>query len=237
MTVGRSTALVVVPTYNEAENVRALIEAVLAMPLPLEILVVDDASPDGTAAIVEEMAGKDARIHLMRRPGKMGLGSAYLDAFRWALGRDYALVIEMDADFSHDPGYLPALLKASEDADVVLGSRYVSGGGTVGWTLLRKIISRAGCVYARAILGLSVQDVTGGFKCFRREVLDHIELDEVVSDGYAFQIEMTYRAVRKKFRVAEVPILFTDRRVGKSKMSWKIFLEAARNVWWMRFHL
>jgi dolichol-phosphate mannosyltransferase len=237
MTVGRSTALVVVPTYDEAENVRALIEAVLAMPLPLEILVVDDASPDGTAAIVEEMAGKDARIHLMRRPGKMGLGSAYLDAFRWALGRDYALVIEMDADFSHDPGYLPALLKASEDADVVLGSRYVTGGGTVGWTLLRKIISRAGCVYARAILGLSVQDVTGGFKCFRREVLDHIELDEVVSDGYAFQIEMTYRAVRKKFRVAEVPILFTDRRVGKSKMSWKIFLEAARNVWWMRFHL
>jgi dolichol-phosphate mannosyltransferase len=237
MTVGRSTALVVVPTYNEAENVRALIEAVLAIPLPLEILVVDDASPDGTAAIVEELAGKDARIHLMLRPGKMGLGSAYIDAFRWALGRDYALVVEMDADFSHDPGYLPTLLKASEDADVVLGSRYVSGGGTVGWTLLRKIISRAGCAYARAILGLSVQDLTGGFKCFRREVLDLIELDEVVSDGYAFQVEMTYRAVRKNFRVAEVPILFTDRRVGKSKMSWKIFLEAARKVWWMRFHL
>ena len=232
-----SATLVVVPTYNEAENIRALIEAVLAMPLSLEILVVDDASPDGTAAIVEEMAGKDARVHLMRRPGKMGLGSAYLDAFRWALRADYPRVVEMDADFSHDPSYLPALLKASEGADLVLGSRYVPGGGTQGWSLLRKLISRAGCFYARTILGLSVRDLTGGYKCFRREILDLIELDEVVSDGYAFQIEMTYRAVRTNFRVAEVPILFVDRKVGKSKMSWKIFLEAARNVWWMRFYL
>ncbi len=237
MTVRRTTALVVVPTYNEAENIRALIEAVLAIPFPHEILVVDDASPDGTAAIVEEMAGKDARIHLMRRAGKLGLGSAYLDAFRWALSRDYALVVEMDADFSHDPGYLMALVKASEDADLVLGSRYVPGGGTQGWSFLRKLISRSGCLYARTILGLSIRDLTGGFKCFRRGVLEAIPLDEVVTDGYGFQVEMTYRAVRKNFRVAEVPILFVDRKVGKSKMSWKIFLEAARNVWWMRFHL
>ncbi len=232
-----SATLVVVPTYNEADNVRPLIKAVLSLSLPLEILVVDDGSPDGTADRVEEMAEEDARVHLMRRPGKMGLGSAYLDAFRWALRRDYSRVVEMDADFSHDPRSLADLLQAAEGADLVLGSRYVAGGGTVGWSRLRRFVSRAGSFYARNILGLSIRDLTGGYKCFRREVLEAIPLDEVVSEGYAFQIEMTYRAVRKSFRVVEVPIQFAERRVGESKMSWKIFLETVRNVWWMRFHL
>ncbi|MFQ5912395.1 MAG: polyprenol monophosphomannose synthase [Nitrospinota bacterium] len=235
--VRNSAALVVVPTYNEAENIRPLITMVLSLPLALEVLVVDDGSPDGTADLVEKMALEDARVHLLRRPGKMGLGSAYLDAFRWALQRDYVKLVEMDADFSHDPRYLPALLEASERADLVLGSRYVPGGGTVGWSPLRKFISRAGSLYARTVLGLSVRDLTGGFKCFRREVLEAIPLDEVLSEGYAFQIEMTYQAVRKNFRVVEIPIRFAERRVGKSKMSWKIVWEAVRNVWWMRFRL
>ncbi|MBI2881703.1 MAG: polyprenol monophosphomannose synthase [Candidatus Tectomicrobia bacterium] len=232
-----SATLVVVPTYNEAENIGPLLRAVLSLPFPLEVLVVDDGSPDGTADRVEEMAREDPRIHLLRRPGKMGLGSAYLDAFRWALRWDYARVVEMDADFSHDPRHLPALLEASERADLVLGSRYVPGGETAGWTPLRKFISRAGSLYARAILGLSVRDLTGGYKCFRRQVLEAIPLDEVVSEGYAFQIEMTFRALRKGFRVIEVPIRFTDRRVGQSKMSWRIFWEAVRNVWWIRLRL
>ncbi len=229
--------LVVVPTYNEVENIGPLIDRVLSLPHPLEILVVDDASPDGTAWRVEQKAENDGRIHLLRRPGKMGLGSAYLDGFRWALQRDYMRVIEMDADFSHDPGRLVDLLQASEEADLVLGSRYVDGGGTVGWSRFRKFISRMGSLYARTILRVPIRDLTSGYKCFHRRVLEAIPLDEVVCGGYAFQIEMTYRALRKQFRVVEVPIQFTERRVGKSKMSWRILLEAVLNVWWMRFRL
>ncbi len=229
--------LVVVPTYNEVENIGPLIDRVLSLPHPLDMLVVDDASPDGTAGRVEQKTEDDGRIHLLRRPGKMGLGSAYLDGFRWALQRDYMRVVEMDADFSHDPGRLVDLLQASEEADLVLGSRYVDGGGTVGWSRFRKFISRMGSLYARTILRISVRDLTSGYKCFHRRVLEAIPLDEVVCGGYAFQIEMTYRALRKQFRVMEVPIQFAERRAGKSKMSWRILLEAVLNVWWMRFRL
>ena len=234
---GSDLTLVVVPTYDEKENIGLLIEALLSLPHPLEILVVDDSSPDGTAELVERYSRNDKRVHLLSRPGKMGLGSAYLEGFRWALQRDYVLVVEMDADFSHDPGKLIDLLRASEEADLVLGSRYVDGGGTVGWSFFRKFISKAGSFYARSILRVPIRDLTGGYKCFNRRVLEVIPLDKVACEGYAFQIEMTYRVLRKQFRVIEVPILYKDRRVGKSKMSWRILAEAIHSVWWMRFRL
>jgi dolichol-phosphate mannosyltransferase len=228
-------ALICLPTYNEAENLRPMVAAVLASVPQCQILVVDDNSPDGTGRIADELAAADARVHVLHRAGKEGLGKAYLAAFAWALSRDYGLVLEMDCDFSHDPKYLPAMLAAAGQADLVLGSRYVPGGGTVNWGVARKLISRGGSLYSRLILGLSVRDLTGGFKCFRREVLEGIELPSVQCTGYAFQIELTYRAVRKGFRVAEIPIVFEDRRVGKSKMSRRILLEAVRKVWSIRF--
>jgi dolichol-phosphate mannosyltransferase len=197
-------------------------------------LVIDDNSPDGTGALADELAASEPRIHVLHRAGKEGLGRAYLAGFAWALSRGYRLVLEMDADFSHDPKYLPALLAAAKDADLVLGSRYVPGGGTVNWGLARKVLSRGGSLYARTILGLGVRDLTGGFKCFRREVLQAIDLPSVACTGYAFQIELTYRAVRRGFRVAEVPIVFADRRVGTSKMSKRIVFEALRKVWDIR---
>ena len=172
---------------------------------------------------------------MLHRAGKEGLGKAYLAGFAWALERGYGLVLEMDADFSHDPKYLPAMLAASRSADLVLGSRYVPGGGTVNWGLGRKILSRGGSFYARMVLGIGVRDLTGGFKCFRREVLESIDLPTVECSGYAFQIELTYRALRKGFRVAEIPIVFVDRRVGQSKMSRRIVLEGIRKVWSIRF--
>jgi dolichol-phosphate mannosyltransferase len=174
-------------------------------------------------------------VHVLHRAAKEGLGRAYLAGFAWALERDYGLVLEMDADFSHDPAYLPGLLAAAEHADLVLGSRYVPGGGTVNWGLGRRLVSRGGSAYARAILGVAVRDLTGGFKCFRREVLEAIDLPSVECSGYAFQIELTYRALRRGFRVVELPIVFADRRVGQSKMSRRIVLEAMRKVWSMRF--
>jgi dolichol-phosphate mannosyltransferase len=226
--------VVCLPTYNEAENVGPIVEAILAAA-PVDVLVIDDDSPDGTGGLADAIAAREGRVHVLHRAGKEGLGKAYLAGFAWALARGYDLVLEMDADFSHDPKYLPALLDRAREADLVLGSRNVPGGGTVNWGLGRKLISRAGSFYARTILGIAVRDLTGGFKCFRRRVLESIELGTVECSGYAFQIELTYRAIRKGFQVVEVPIVFEDRRVGHSKMSKRIVLEALRKVWSIRF--
>ncbi len=228
-------ALICLPTYDERENLGPMVQAILAAVPQVEILVVDDNSPDGTGRLADEIAAREPRVHVLHRAGKEGLGKAYLAAFAWALARDHGLVLEMDCDFSHDPRYLPGMIEAAERADLVLGSRYVKGGGTVNWGLLRKLISRGGSLYARTILGLRVRDLTGGFKCFRREVLEAIDLPTVESTGYAFQIELTFRAVRRGFRVEEIPIVFEDRRVGHSKMSRRIVLEALKRVWSIRF--
>ena len=224
--------LAVVPTYNERDTLPRLAEAVLALPLGAHLLVVDDASPDGTGEEAERLArASDGRLHVLHRAGRMGLGTAYLDGFRWGLARDYDLLAETDADFSHNPADLPRLLAAVEaGADLALGSRYVPGGATPDWGLLRRLISRGGNLYARAILRSPIHDLTGGFKLFRRRVLEAIPLDQVRSEGYAFQIEMTYRALTLGFRVVEVPIVFEDRRVGQSKMTWGIVAEALLRV-------
>ena len=229
-------ALVIVPTYNERENIRRLIESVLAQDPRIDMLVVDDGSPDGTGAIVEEIGASNPRVHLLSRAKKMGLGTAYVAGFRWALARDYAYVLEMDADFSHDPAHLPQFLAAIENTDLVLGSRYQEGRVTVvNWPINRLILSYLANMYARAITGLHVWDATGGFKCFRRSVLEAIDLDHVRSNGYAFQIEMTFRAVRKHFRITEIPIVFVDRTEGTSKMSPHIVREAVWMVWRLRW--
>jgi dolichol-phosphate mannosyltransferase len=228
-------AVICLPTYDERENLAPIVEAIHATVPAVDVLVIDDDSPDGTGRLADELAARDPRVKVLHRAEKQGLGRAYLAGFAWALERGYGLVLEMDADFSHDPRHLPALLAAAQDADLVLGSRYVPGGGTVNWGLGRRLISRGGSVYARAILGVRVRDLTGGFKCFRREVLEAVDLPSVECSGYAFQIELTYRALRRGFRVVEVPIVFVDRRVGRSKMSRRIVLEAMRKVWSMRF--
>ena len=234
-----SGAWLVLPTYNEAENVERMIDAAsraLATASPENrLLVVDDNSPDGTGEIADRLAADRDRVEVLHRPGKEGLGRAYLAGFAHALadGADY--VLEMDSDFSHDPADLPRLIAAAEDgADLVLGSRYMPGGGVEGWSWYREWLSRGGCWYARVLLGVPVRDLTGGFKCFRREVLEHIELDTVRSQGYAFQVELTYRACRNGFRVREVPIVFHDREAGTSKMSWQIAAEAIWRVPQMR---
>jgi dolichol-phosphate mannosyltransferase len=227
-------ALLCLPTYDERENLAPMVEAILAAAPQLDVLVIDDNSPDGTGQLADQIAARESRVQVLHRAGKEGLGRAYLAGFAWALARDYGLVLEMDCDFSHDPKYLPAMLAAAGEADLVLGSRYVRGGGTVNWGLLRKLISRGGSLYARTILGLSVRDLTGGFKCFRREVLEAIDLPTVECTGYAFQIELTYRAARRGFRITELPIVFADRRVGHSKMSRRIVLEAIARVWSIR---
>jgi dolichol-phosphate mannosyltransferase len=228
-------ALVCIPTYNEADNIEPITEAVLRAEPRVDILVVDDNSPDGTGRIADALAAKEPRIRVLHREKKEGLGRAYLAAFRSALAEGYTYVIEMDADFSHDPRYLPGMLDAAEaGTDLVLGSRYVSGGGTVNWGIGRQILSRGGSLYARTILGVGINDLTGGFKCFHRRVLESIDLDAVRSTGYAFQIELTYRTLKKGFTVRELPIVFEDRRVGQSKMSRKIFLEALTMVWKLR---
>lgn len=226
--------LVIIPTYNERENITAILPAVLACGRPVEILVVDDNSPDGTASIVIEMMNKDPRIHLLSRPGKQGLGKAYLAGFDWGLARGYEALIEMDADFSHRPQDLPALIDGLNGADFAVGSRYVEGGGTVNWGLLRKIISRGGGFYSRLILGYPLNDWTGGFNAWKRQVLEGIGLSTVMSNGYSFQIELKYKALKQKFRGVEVPIIFEDRRVGQSKMSFKIVIEAFYRVWLLR---
>jgi dolichol-phosphate mannosyltransferase len=234
MTTGRKP-LLCLPTYDERENLAPMIAAILAAVPQVDVLVIDDNSPDGTGRLADEIAAAEPRVKVLHRAGKEGLGRAYLAGFAWALARDYGLVLEMDCDFSHDPKYLPGMLAAAEEADLVLGSRYVEGGGTVNWGVIRRLISRGGSLYARTILGLSVRDLTGGFKCFRREVLEAIELATVQSTGYTFQIELTYRAVRRGFTIRELPIVFADRRVGHSKMSRRIVLEALRRVWSIRF--
>jgi len=228
-------ALICLPTYDERDNLRQMVAAIHRVVPAVDVLVIDDNSPDGTGQLADELAAHDTRVKVLHRAGKEGLGKAYLAGFAWALQRDYGLVLEMDCDFSHDPRYLPDMLAAAERADLALGSRYVAGGGTVNWGLARKVISRGGSLYARLILGLRVRDLTGGFKCFRREVLEGIDLPSVECTGYAFQIELTFRAVRAGFRVEEVPIVFVDRRVGHSKMSRRIVLEAVRKVWSIRF--
>jgi dolichol-phosphate mannosyltransferase len=222
---------VVLPTYNEAANIEAIVEAVLAkLPSTGRILVVDDNSPDGTGEIAERLADGSERVEVLRRPRKEGLGPAYVAGFRRALEGGAALVLEMDADFSHDPAFLPRLLDAAESADLVIGSRYVAGGSVSDWSALRQAISRGGSAYARLALGLEVRDLTGGFKCFRREVLEALDLDAVTSRGYAFQVELTYRAIQHGFDVVEVPIVFRDRRAGQSKMGGSIIAEAALRV-------
>lgn len=231
---GTGRAVICLPTYDERENLAPIVEAIHAAAPEVDVLVVDDDSPDGTGRLADELAARDPRLKVLHRARKEGLGRAYLAGFEWALRRDYGLVLEMDADFSHDPAYLPALFAASREADLVLGSRYVPGGGTRDWGLARKLVSRGGSLYARTILGVGIRDLTGGFKCFRREVLEAIDLPSVECSGYAFQIELTYRALKRGFRVVEVPIVFTDRRVGQSKMSRRIVLEAVRKVWSMR---
>ena len=228
--------LIIIPTYNERDNIEDLLALIVRTDPAAHILIVDDNSPDRTFEIVEGLMQSlyPGRLFLLKRAGKLGLGTAYIAGFKWALARDYDYIFEMDADFSHDPKYLPDFLSAIQTHDVVLGSRYVPGGGVKNWGVIRKIISQGGSLYARTILGLSLRDLTGGFKCFRREVLQAIDLDGIKSNGYSFQIEMTYRAQCKGFRIIETPIIFEDRTAGKSKMSRKIFLEAVLMVWKLR---
>ncbi|HTE46419.1 MAG TPA: polyprenol monophosphomannose synthase [Gemmatimonadaceae bacterium] len=229
-------ALIIVPTYNERENIARLIETALAQARRLEILVVDDGSPDGTATIVEGIMGVNPRVHILRRAKKMGLGTAYLAGFRWALEHGFDIMFEMDADFSHDPGHLPDFLRAIQDHDLVLGSRYRDGKVTiVNWPIARLMLSYFANVYARFVTRVPLWDATGGFKCFRREVLEAIDLNKVVSNGYAFQIEMSFRAWKKGFRIVEIPIVFVDRTEGQSKMSKDIKREAFFMVWRLRW--
>lgn len=230
-----ASALVVVPTYNEAGNIREIVTEILSKSPSLEVLVVDDDSPDGTGRMAEEMAAREPRLHVLHRPGKEGLGKAYVAGFRWALERGYPLVIQMDADFSHDPKDVPRLIEAAGEADLVVGSRNVEGGGTINWGVGRQLISKGGSLYARTILGTAVRDMTSGFKCWRRELLESIDLEKVTTTGYAFQVEMTHRASRLGRRIVELPIVFVDRRVGQSKMSRAIFVEALVKVWALRF--
>ncbi len=215
-----------VPTYNERENLPELIRRLEPLNLGLHLLIVDDNSPDGTGDLAEELAAERPWLQVLHRPGKTGLGTAYLQGFRTALRQGYEAIGEMDADLSHNPDYLPAMLQALEEADLVLGSRYARGGGTLNWGLFRRIVSRGGSLYSQLMLGVSVHDLTGGFKLFRRELLEGLDLDTIRSNGYSFQIEMTYRALRRGFRVVEVPIIFEDRRVGKSKLSRQVVIEA-----------
>lgn len=231
-------ALVIIPTYNEKENIRQITAKVLAQHEQIDILVVDDGSPDGTGDIVEEMRKTNPRIHCLHREGKQGLGTAYLAGFKYAIQNEYDYVFEMDADFSHDPKAIPKFLEKineGEGYDLVIGSRYINGVTVMNWPIKRLLLSYYANVYARIVTGLPLQDGTGGFKCFRRKVLEAIDLDKVRSNGYAFQIEMSFRAWSKGYRLAEIPIFFIDRNVGVSKMSKKIIREAIWMVWWLRF--
>jgi dolichol-phosphate mannosyltransferase len=232
----RGPTWLVLPTYNEAENLEPICTAALAnLPDSAHLLVVDDSSPDGTGEIADRLAAAEPRVEVLHRSRKEGLGAAYIAGFRKVLAAGADFVLQMDSDFSHDPEDLPRLLDAAQGADLAIGSRYVPGAGIENWTALRKAISRGGSAYSRLLLGVSVRDLTGGFKCFRREVLESIDLDAVDSRGYAFQVEMTYRALRAGFDVVEVPIIFHERRAGSSKMSGKIVAEAVWRVPLLRF--
>jgi dolichol-phosphate mannosyltransferase len=229
--------LVLVPTYNERANLEPLTQAVHRAVPSAHVLIIDDNSPDGTGLLADELAARERWLKVLHRPKKVGLGAAYLEGIRQGLARRYTRICTMDCDFSHDPDALPGLLAAAEDADLVLGSRYVSGGGTVNWGLSRRFISRGGSLYARTILGVPVRDLTAGFRVYRRELLEALPLERVRTQGYGFQIEMTYRALRAGFRVVEVPIMFSDRRIGQSKMSRAIVTEAMLMVWKLRLEV
>ncbi len=228
-------SLIVVPTYNERDNVPGIADRFLSALPGAELLFVDDNSPDGTGDLLDELAARETRVHVMHRAGKLGLGTAYVEGFTWGLSRGYEFLFEMDADGSHDPKYLAQMLSLAEDgADAVIGSRYVPGGGTVNWGIGRKILSRGGGFYARTILGVDIRDVTAGFICWRRRALEAIDLATIKSNGYSFQIEMKYRAIQRGMKLVETPIMFVDRRVGQSKMSRAIFAEALLKVWALR---
>ena len=228
--------LVIVPTYNERENLPRLVPDILRQGEAFQVLVVDDNSPDGTGQLADELAADDPRVNVLHRGGKRGLGTAYVDGFRWSLDHGFDYVFEMDADFSHDPADLPRLLEAAVVDGVAVGSRWVAGGGTRNWSLLRKLVSRGGSLYAQLVLGVPVNDLTSGFKCFSSRVLRGLDLDSIHSNGYAFQVEVNYRCHRLGYRIAEVPIVFVDRRVGKSKMSPWIVLEAMAVCWKLRLY-
>lgn len=230
-----SEILIIIPTYDEKENVRPIAKAILEVQADATILFVDANSPDGTGALLDEMAAADARIQVIHQPGKSGLGRAYVEGFEWALQRGYEYIFEMDADFSHNPAEIPNFVQTAGDADLVLGSRYINGIRITNWPLSRLLLSMGGALYVRLITGLPVLDPTGGFKCFRRAVLEAIDLDKVRSNGYSFQIEMTHTAWMKGYRIKEIPITFEDRRSGYSKMSKKIFREALVMVWLLWF--
>jgi len=229
-------SIVIIPTYNERENIERIVTAALAADRQIDILIVDDNSPDGTGAVADRLARTSRRVTVLHRAGKAGLGAAYKAGFRHALARGYEQLIEMDADFSHNPADLPRLIApvAGDEADLVLGSRWVHGGGTRNWPIHRQLISRGGSLYARTILGVPIHDLTGGFKCFHRRVLETIDLDAIRASGYGFQIELTYYALQAGFRVHEVPIVFTEREHGASKMSRRIVIEAMGMVWKLR---
>jgi dolichol-phosphate mannosyltransferase len=234
-TLGERT-LIVTPTYNERSNITEFVQSVRVAAPQADVMIVDDNSPDGTGEIADELSRNDPQVKVMHRAKKLGLGTAYIQAFRRGLTQEYERFVEMDADFSHDPQYLPAFFEALDGgADLVLGSRNIPGGRVEGWGTGRHVLSKGGSLYSRMILGIKVSDLTTGFKAFTRRALEAIELDQVHSNGYSFQVEMTYRALRKGLRIAEVPIVFVDRRVGQSKMDRKIFIEAVSVVWRLRF--
>jgi dolichol-phosphate mannosyltransferase len=226
--------LVIIPTYNERENIERIVPLVLEKDPSIHVLIVDDGSPDGTGQLADGMAKEDNRIFVIHRKNKSGLGTAYITGFKFALKKTYDLIFEMDCDFSHDPKYIPHFLGAIRDADLVLGSRYIKGVNVINWPMSRLLLSYYANVYSRIITGLPVKDATGGFKCFRREILESLELDKVKSNGYSFQIEMSFRAWKKGFRIKEIPIVFEDRKLGQSKMSKKIVREAVWMVWKLR---
>ncbi len=227
--------LIIIPTYNEYENLQPLLRSIFSYVPLVDILIVDDNSPDGTGELADQLHGDDLRIHVIHRAGKLGLGTAYVEGFKYAISNGYDAAFEMDADFSHDPQYLPDFLQAIEHAHLVIGSRYVRGGATPNWSLTRRFISGCGNIFARFMLGIPIHDCTAGYRCYRREVLENIDLDSIRSHGYAFQVELAYRVMKQGFTIVETPIVFMDRRVGKSKMSRKIVAEAFLYVLRTRF--
>ena len=227
-------ALIIFPTYNERENIEKIVHAVLPLDPRIHVLIVDDNSPDGTGEIADRLATELRNVYVMHRPGKQGLGRAYIAGFRWAMEREFDFMFEMDADFSHSPEYLKDFLREIQNHDLIIGSRYISGVNVINWPMGRLLLSYYANVYTRLITGLPLRDATGGFKCFRRQVLEAINLDEVRSSGYSFQIEMSMRAWKKGFRIKEIPIIFYDRVAGQSKMSKKIMREAVWMVWALR---
>jgi len=228
--------LVIIPTYDEKNNVGPIAQAVFKFQPDADILFVDDNSPDGTGRIIDQMCTDDKRVHVLHRPGKSGLGRAYIAGFKWAIEQGFDLIFEMDADFSHDPGEIPNFVRAAENADLILGSRYMNGIRITNWPISRLILSKSASLYVRIITGMPLTDPTGGYKCYRREVLTAIDLDSIVSNGYSFQIEMKHNAWMKGFRIAEIPITFVDRRSGYSKMNTGIFSEALWEVWKLAFN-